>query len=98
MIAFAQDVQPQDAKEHNLTGCLRPGTANTYILNTRETGGPRLAVIVSSSAELASQVLHKVEITGTVVPAKEAEADPSVPKAFNYMNVTAAKTISDSCR
>jgi hypothetical protein len=99
VLAFGQDVRPQDAKkEHNLTGCLLPGAANTYILSSRGKGGPRLAVIVSSSAELASQVGHEVEITGTLVPAKEAEADPNVPKTFHYMNVTAAKAISNSCR
>jgi hypothetical protein len=98
-LAFGQDVQAQDAKkEHKLTGCLLPGAANTYILGSREKRGPRLAVIVSSSTELASHVGHKVEITGTLVPAKEAEADPNVPKAFHYMNVTAAETISGSCQ
>jgi hypothetical protein len=55
--------------------------------------------IVSSSADLdlAAQLGHKVEITGTLVPAKEAEADPKVPKAIHYMNVTAIKTISATC-
>jgi hypothetical protein len=99
VLAFGYHAQSQDTKnEHSLTGCLRPGAANTYILSSREKGGPRLAVIVSSSAELASQVGHKIEITGTLVPAKEAEADPNVPRAFHYMNVTATKAISSSCR
>jgi hypothetical protein len=52
---------------------------------------------VSSRADLAPYLGHKVEITGTLVPAKGAEADPKVPKAFHYMNVMAIKTISATC-
>lgn len=104
VFAFAQSDQAQDeaqqtVKQHSMTGCLQAGgTPNIYVLGAREWGGPREATIVSSSADLASYVRQKVEITGIFVPAKEAEAKKNVPKAFRYMNVTAIKTISATCR
>lgn len=97
MLVLARGAQAQDTKEHNMAGCLRAGNGNTYLLSSRAMG-PRLAVIVSSSADLASHVRERVEVTGKLVPAKEAEADPDVPKAFRYMNVTAIKTISATCQ
>ena len=84
-------------KEHSMTGCLEKGSApDTYMLTDLEKG-PKSVGIVSSSANLAPHVGHKVEITGTAVPAKEAEAEPNVPKAPHYMKVTAVKMISASC-
>jgi hypothetical protein len=99
VLAFAQGGRAQDAsKAHSITGCLRNGSApNTYMLSNRGKGAPIAMGIVSSSADLAPHLGHKVEITGTLVPAKEAEADPKVPKAFHYMNVTAIQTISATC-
>jgi hypothetical protein len=101
VLGFAPASQAQDtSKPHSITGCLRDGGApNTYVLSNREHGAPRAMSIVSSSPDLdmAAQLGHKVEITGTLVPAKEAEADPKVPRATHYMNVTAIKTISATC-
>jgi hypothetical protein len=60
--------------------------------------GPKSVGIVSSSANLAPHVGHKIEITGTAVPAKEAaEANAYVPKSEYYMKVTAVKMISTTC-
>jgi hypothetical protein len=59
--------------------------------------GPKTVGIVSSSANLAPHVGHKIEITGTAVPAKDAEVDPNVPKAPHYMKVTEIKMISTTC-
>jgi hypothetical protein len=100
-LAFALGGQAQQAapKENSMsmTGCLKKGTeANTYMLTDLEKG-PKTVGVVSSTANLASHVGHKVEITGTDVPAKEAEADPNVPKAEQYMKVTAVKMISTTC-
>jgi hypothetical protein len=101
VLAFAPGSRAQDApKERSITGCLRSGTApDSYMISNRGQGAPIAMSIVSSSADLdlAAQLGHKVEITGTIVPAKEAEADPKVPKASHYMNVTAIKTISATC-
>ena len=80
-----------------MTGCLEKGTTpDTYMLTNLEKG-PKSVGIVSSTAKLAPHVGHKVEITGTAVPAKEAEADANVPKAPHYMKVTAVKMISATC-
>ena len=80
-----------------MTGCLEKGTApDTYMLTNLEKG-PKSVGIVSSTANLAPHVGHKIEITGTAVPAKEAEAEPNVPKAPHYMKVTAVKMISTTC-
>jgi hypothetical protein len=100
VLVFAQGAKTQEAqapKEHSMTGCLRAGTApNTYMLSDLEKG-PKSVGIVSSSANLAPHVGHKIEITGTAVPAKDAEADANVPKAPHYMKVTAIKMVSPTC-
>ena len=91
---IAQDQAP---KEHTMTGCLRAGTAaGSYMLTDLEKG-PKQVGIVSSSANLAPHVGHKIDITGTAVPAATAEADPNVPKSPHYMKVTAIKMDSPTC-
>ena len=98
-ITLALGVRAQDAapKEHSMTGCLAKGTEpGTFMLTDLEKG-PKTVGIVSSSVNLAPHVGHKVEITGTAVPAKEAEADSKVPKAPHYMKVTAMKHIAATC-
>jgi hypothetical protein len=94
----AQAQQPAAPKAHTMTGCLRKGTADgTYMLTDLVGKGPKSVGIVSSSANLAPHVGHKIAITGTAVPAKEAEADKDVPKAPHYMKVTAVKMLSATC-
>ena len=69
----------QAPKEHTMTGCLQKGLeANTYMVSDVEGSGPKSIGIVSSTADLAPHVGHKIQVTGTAVPAKEAEMD----KAF----------------
>jgi len=101
VLGFAPASRAQDTSTaRSVTGCLRNGGApNTYMISNRVAGAPRAMAIVSSSADLdlAAQLGHKVVITGTLVPAKEAEADPMVPRATHYMNVTAIKMISATC-
>jgi len=81
-----------------MTGCLKKGTeADTYMVTDVEGNGPKTIGIVSSTANLAPHVGHKIEVTGTAVPAKEAETDPKVPKAAHYMKLTAVKMISTTC-
>jgi hypothetical protein len=95
---LAQDSSPVK-KANRMTGCLQAGSSsNVYVLGAREWGGPRVATIVSSDVDLAAYLKHRVEVTGTIVPAKEAEETPNVSKAFHYMHVTAIKTVSASCR
>src|SRR4030088_3519814 len=92
--AVAQDAAP---KEHSMTGCLQTGTEPGTFMFTDVEKGPKTIGIVSSSANLAPHVGHKIEVTGTAVPAKEAEVDKNVPKAEHYMKLTAIKMISTSC-
>ena len=84
-------------KEHSMTGCLAKGTAPDSFILTDLASGPKQVGIVASSANLAPHVGHKVEITGTAVPAKDAEADPNVMKSPHYMKVTAVKMVSTTC-
>jgi hypothetical protein len=87
----------QAPTEHSMTGCLEKGTApGTYQLTNLEKG-PKSVSIVSSSVDLSKHVGHKVELTGTAVPAKEAEMDANVTKAPHYMKITAMKHIAATC-
>jgi hypothetical protein len=79
-----------------MTGCLKKGTeADTYMLTDVEK--VNTIGVVSSSANLAPHVGHKVAVTGTAVPATEAEADKNVPKAAHYMKLTAVKHVAPTC-
>jgi opacity protein-like surface antigen len=86
-------------KEHSMTGCLKAGTeANSYMLTDVEGNGPKSVGIVSSTANLAAHVSHKIEITGTTVSVKKAESlKPAPPKAPHYMKLTAIKMLSTTC-
>jgi len=101
VLIFATNAQPQkmDAKEHSMTGCLKAGTAaNTYMLTDVEGNGPKSVGIVSSEANLAPHIGHKIEVTGTAVPAKQAEAEnKDVPKAPHYMKLSGVKMLSTTC-
>ena len=99
-LTFAVGAQAQQAapKEHSMTGCLQKGTEpNTFMLTDVEGKGPKTVGIVSSTPNLAPHVGHKIEVTGTAVPAKEAEGDSKLPKAPHYMKLTAIKMISTTC-
>jgi hypothetical protein len=98
--AFALGTQAQQAapKEHSMTGCLKKGTEpNTYMVTDVEGSGPKTIGIVSSAANLAPHVGHKIEVTGTAVPAKTAEEDKTVPKADHYMKLSGIKMLSPTC-
>jgi hypothetical protein len=104
VLALAPVGQAEDmsiSKPHSAVGCLRNGGApDTYVLSNRGHGAPRTMSIASFSPglDLAVHLGQKVQISGTLVPATEAEADPNVPKALTYMNVTAIQTISATCQ
>ena len=99
--ALAATLSAQDKKapgEHSMIGCLQKGDApNSYMLDHMEGNGPKSVGVVSSTANLAPHVGHKIEITGVNVPAAEAEADKSVPKAPHYMKLSGIKMISTTC-
>ncbi len=86
-------------KEHTMTGCLQRGTeADTFLVQSTAEKGPKTIGIVESKDNLAPHVGHKIDITGTAVPAKEAEsAKMKPPKADHYMRLTAIKMISTTC-
>ena len=95
----AQDAMKKPAGEHTMTGCLAKGTADgSFIVNSTAEKGPKTIGIVSSSANLAPHVGHKIDITGVNVPAAEAEgAKPAPPKAEHYMKLSAIKMVAATC-
>ena len=102
-LAFSASViaqeKPAAPKEHTMTGCLAKGaTADTFIVNSTAEKGPKTIGIVSSKANLAPHVGHKIDITGVNVPAKEAEsAKPKPPAADHYMTLSAIEMVSATC-
>jgi hypothetical protein len=98
-LAGGVKAQAQEApKEHSMTGCLKQGDApGTYMVTDVEGSGPKSIGIVATTANLAPHVGHKIAITGTAVPPKEAEMDKNVPKAPHYMKVSAVKMLSPTC-
>ena len=95
----AQETAKPAAKEHTMTGCLAKGaTEGTYIVTSTAERGPKTIGIVSSKANLAPHVGHKIDITGLNVPAKEAEsAKPKPPAADHYMTLSAIAMVSATC-
>ena len=97
--ASAQEPTKKPAAEHTMTGCVEKGATATTgtVMNTAEKG-PKTIGIVDSKATLAPHAGHKVEITGTNVPAAEAEAmKPAPAKADHYMKLSAVKMVSATC-
>jgi hypothetical protein len=90
---------PGGQKEHTMTGCLQKGTGEgAFVVQNTAEKGPKMIGIVSSTAPLAAHVGHKIDITGTAVPNKEAESmTPTPPKADHYMRLTAVKMVSATC-
>jgi hypothetical protein len=83
-----------------MTGCLQKGSeANSFMVSDVEGKGPKTIGIVSSSlGNIPGFVGRKVEVTGTAVPAAEAEKmDKLPPKAEHYMNITAIRLVSFKC-
>ena len=73
-----------------MTGCLQKGSQpDTY--------EPKTIGVVSSTANLAPHVGHKIEVPGVAVPASQAEAEKGVPKAEHYMRLSGIKMISTTC-
>lgn len=69
-----------------------------FVVTSTAAKGPKTIGIVSSKANLAPHVGHKIDITGTAVPNKEAEsAKPKPPTADHYMNLTAIRMVSATC-
>src|SRR5512145_2358877 len=102
VLAFSVAISAQEKKgsgEHTMTGCVAKGaSADTFVVNNTAGKGPKVIGIVSSKDNLAPHVGHKIDITGTDVPAAEAEKmKPAPPKADHYMRVTAMKMVSTTC-
>jgi hypothetical protein len=102
-LVFGAAVLAQDkpaAKEHTMTGCVQKGTsADTFVLTNTAAKGPKTIAVVESKENLAPHVGHVIAITGTDVPAKEAEsATPKPAKADHYMRVTSIKMVSATCK
>jgi hypothetical protein len=85
--------------EHTMSGCLAKGAdPNTWVVTNTEPKGPKTISIVEVKDKLDPHVGHKIAITGTAVPAAEAEAMKMKPaKADHYMKVTAVKMVSATC-
>lgn len=102
VLALSVAMSAQEKKgsgEHTMTGCVAKGaSADTFVVNNTAGKGPKVIGIVSSKDNLAPHVGHKIDITGTDVPAAEAEKmKPAPPKADHYMRVTAMKMVSTTC-
>jgi len=97
--AQAQQEKPAAPKEHTMTGCLQKGAeADTFVVMNTAPKGPKTIGIVESKPNLGPHVGHKIDITGTAVPNKEAEsAKVKPPKADHYMKLTAIKMVSTTC-
>jgi len=68
---------------------LQKGTQpDSYMLTDMEGSGPKTIGVVSSTANLAPHIGHKIEVTGVAVPASQAEAEKNVPKAEHYMRLS----------
>src|SRR3982751_5603743 len=66
----AQDAMKKPAGEHTMTGCLAKGaTDGSFVVTSTAEKGPKTIGIVSSTANLAPHVGHKIDITGANVPA-----------------------------
>jgi hypothetical protein len=97
LTAAIQEKPAAPAKEHTMSGCVAK-SANAFVVNNTAEKGPKTIGIVSSTADLAPHVGHKVDITGTAVPPAEAEAmKPAPPKADHYMRLTGVKMVSATC-
>ena len=102
VLALSVAMSAQEKKgsgEHTMTGCVAKGaSADTFVVNNTAGKGPKVIGIVSSKDNLAPHVGHKIDITGTDVPAAEAEKmKPAPSKADHYMRVTAMKMVSTTC-
>jgi hypothetical protein len=97
--AFTLSAQEKKApREHSMTGCLQKGTQpDSYMLTNVEGNGPKTIGVVSSTANLAPHVGHKIEVTGVAVPASQAEGEKNVPKAEHYMRLSGIKMVSTTC-
>lgn len=97
--ARAQEPAKPAPKEHTMTGCLAKGAADgTFLVTSTAEKGPKTIGIVSSKANLAPHVGHKIDITGVNVPAKEAEsAMPKPPAADHYMTLSAIAMVAATC-
>src|SRR5438552_17461947 len=98
-LGFAAQAQQTPPKEHSMTGCLKKGTeADSYMVTDVEGNGPKSIGTVSSTANLTPHVGHKIEVTGTAVPVKDAEEmKPAPPKSPHYIKLTAIKMLSTAC-
>ena len=86
-------------KEHTMGGCLQKGSAEgSYVVMNAAEKGPKVIGIVSSKDNLAPHVGHHIDITGTAVPNDKAAAMKNAPKADHYMDVTAIKMVSATCK
>ena len=116
MITFAQEPTPKPQPEPQpapaaatLTGCVQEAKTTTgdtaLILNNAEGGTAKIYVLISQpSADVASHVNHKVEVTGQVQepnpPPATEEAPPAKPNVVRppIVQVDSVKMVAESCK
>jgi hypothetical protein len=87
--------------EHRMTGCLEKGASEgSFLVTGVEGNGPKtIGVVARGLNNLAGFAGRKVEVTGTVIPAAQAERlERKPPNAEHYMTVTAVRLISMDVR
>jgi hypothetical protein len=79
-------------KEHSVTGCLQKGESNTYVVTgVGKKGAKRVDIVESASnLNLASQVGHKVTITGS-------DVSPGATKGERHLRAEQVKMLSATC-
>src|ERR1700690_318686 len=74
-LTISMGTSAQDApKTHTMTGCLRTGTAPGISFLSDPEKGPKPVGLLSSDANLAPHVGHKIDISRPAVPPPDDEA------------------------
>ena len=113
VLAFASGAVPEaraqkkkaGAGVHSMTGCLQKGEGTTFTLTNVQGTGPKTVEIVGSApaANLSAHVGHKIEITGTAVPAKKAakaegeKKNMKEERSEHHMRVQSVKMLGTTC-
>jgi hypothetical protein len=106
----APDKSPAAANKVTYTGCVKPGTApETWILENAEVAKPGQTTAATSGTskntlnlttkmgtDLKPHANHKIEVVGTIAPAKPGAAPAAGPARQEFV-VESVKMVSTTC-